>query len=162
LHHTAGLQPGNVTLEFSLTNSVFSLNTVALPLLSLSRPDYDITFITDGIPGQSGDRASAGMSSSVYHAWGLTASVVLTDPSGEYIGPNGDGDPSGVLVTAQYTYQPWDFSDTGQTYTVSFTTDPSADPPAGVPEPSSVVLATSGALLVFTVALGRARRASRP
>jgi hypothetical protein len=159
---TAGANPGNGPFQFSLTNSVLSLNTATLPLLSLSRPAYIITFVTDGVPGQTDDSASAGMESSVYHAWALQAGVTLTDPTGEYIGPNGNGDPSGVLVTARYTYQPWDFSDTGQTYTVSFTTDPPADPPAGVPEPSSVVLATSGALLVFTVALGRARRASRP
>jgi hypothetical protein len=148
---TAGPSPGNGTLEFSLTNSVFSLNTATLPLLSLSRPDYNITFITDGIPGQSGDSATAGMSSSVYHAWWLQAGVSLTDPSGQYIGPNGNGDPSNVLVTAKYVYQPWDFSDTGQTYAVSFTT---------VPEPSSVVMAASGALVILAVAFVQARRVS--
>jgi hypothetical protein len=148
---TAGPSPGNGTLAFNFESAVTSLNTATLPLLSLSWPTYSIAFITDGIPGQSSDSASAGMDSSVYHAWWLQAGVSLTDPTGEYIGPNGNGDPSGVTVTASYIYQPWNFEDTGQTYTVSFTT---------VPEPSSIVLAASGSLLVLAVALVRARRVS--
>jgi hypothetical protein len=76
-----------------------------LPLQSLASTNY-ITFIIDGVPGQSSDLASAGMYNSVYHAWGLEAQVELTDPSGKYLGPNGDGDPSNVLVTANYVYGP--------------------------------------------------------
>jgi hypothetical protein len=147
---TTGSFPDTGTLQFDLSSSITSLNTATLPLLSLSSPNY-IAFIIDGVRGQSGDLASVGMYSSVYHAWGLEASVQLTDPSGECVGPKGNGDPTNVLVTANYVYGPLDAELNGQVITTTFTT---------VPEPSSVVMAASGALLVFTVALGRARRAS--
>lgn len=146
---TADTNPGGGPFQFSLTNSVFSLDSATLPDLFLSRPLYLITAITDGLPGQSADSAFASINTSVYHYWWLQAGVRLTDPTGQYIGPNGNGDPSGALVTAEYVYQPWDSQDTGQTYRVTFTTDPPSSPAAIVPEPSSVVIMAIGLLAIL-------------
>jgi hypothetical protein len=167
---TANSEIGSGPFQFSLTNNVFSLDSSKPdPLYNVIPQDpFYLTFITDGVPGQSKDLASGDVTSSVYHLFGFQAGVALTDPTGQYIGPNGNGDPAGVLVTAEYVYAPWDSQDTGQTYTVKFTTDPPADPPpsrgfgpaAIVPEPSSVVMAVCGVVFVFSVALGRARRTS--
>jgi PEP-CTERM motif len=123
---TTGAEPYSGTFAFSLDTNVYSLNSATLPLLSLAWPLYTVTFINnDG-------SASAGLSAAVYHAWYLEASVQVTDP----------------LVTAQYVYQAWDFSDTGTTYTVSFTTDPPTAPLASVPEPSSIAMM---AIAVFAI-----------
>lgn len=146
---TADTNPGHGPFQFSLSNSVYSLNSATLPLISLSDLIYLNTFVIDGVPGQSRDLVSAGMQSSVYHDWWLQAGITLTDPTGEYIGPNGNGDSSNVLVTAEYVYQPWDSTDTGKTYTVSFTTDPPSDPPAATPEPSSIVMMAIGLIAVI-------------
>jgi hypothetical protein len=138
------------TLQFSLDNNIFSLNTATLLSPPNNNPQYAV-LILDGTPGQSGDAAYGSVFSLAYHLWSLEAGVGLTDLTGQYIGPNGNGDPSNAQVTAKYVYEPWNNEDTGQTYTVTFTTV--------VPEPSSIVMATSGALLVLAAALGRARRA---
>jgi hypothetical protein len=133
------------TLQFSLTNSIFSLNTNTLPDLFSAQYVDKIASITDGIPGQSADVAFGAVTAFVYHLWALTdTGVTLVDPTGEFIGPNGDGDPSNVHVNAQYTYEMLDFEDTSQIITTSFMT---------VPEPSSIVMAASGALLVLAVVL---------
>lgn len=148
---------GSGSFQFSLTDSVFSLDSTNPDPLYHIKPinPFYLTFITDGAPGQSADSASGSMRSSVYHLWYLQAGVRLTDPTGEYIGPNGNGDLSNVLATAQYVYQPWDSTDTGQTYTVSFTTDPPVAPLSIAPEPSSMVMLAIGFLAILARILSR-------
>jgi hypothetical protein len=78
--------------------------------------------------------------SHVYHAYSLTADLGLygvTNPQ----------------ISAGFDYAVADDTGTGQEVTVSF-----VDPPAGVPEPSSLVMAASGALVILAVALVQARR----
>jgi hypothetical protein len=149
---TTGTAPFSGTFEFSLANSVFSLDTNMLPGL----PPFEylafgsfVASITDGIPGQSADAALGSVFVFVEHLWSLNAGVRLVDPTGEFIGPNGDGDTSNVQINAEYIYQMFDTQDNGQTITTSFMT---------VPEPSSIVLTASGSLLVLAVALVRAHR----
>lgn len=140
---TANSQIGNGPFQFDLTNNIFSLDSTnpdPIYRISPENPLFLITFITDGIPGQSSDLASGSINTSIYHLWYLEAGVSLTDPTGEYIG---NGDTSNVLVTANYIYQPFDSNDTGQTYTVSFTNS--------VPEPSSIVLWVTGLLIIWSV-----------
>jgi hypothetical protein len=79
-----------------------------------------------------------------------TASLSLFDPSGEFIGPNGDGDPSHVQISAKYTYGHENAKATGENVTAQFTNTP-------VPEPSSIVLATFAALLDLAVAFRHAQ-----
>jgi hypothetical protein len=74
----------------------------------------------------------------------------LFDPSGEFIGPNGDGDPSHVQISAKYTYGHENAKATGENVTAQFTNTP-------VPEPSSIVLATFAALLDLAVAFRHAQ-----
>lgn len=124
---TANGEIGGGLFSFSLINNIFSMDSTKpdyLYNIAPQNPEYT-AFIAN-------DFASGNMNSSVYHLWWLEAGVTLT---GEYI------DTSNVLVTANYIYQPWDSNDTGQTYTVSFTT---------VPEPSSIVLWVTGLLIIWS------------
>jgi hypothetical protein len=67
------------------------------------------------------------------------------DPSGELIGPNGDGDTSDVKINTYKIYESISELGDGSIVTAQFQT---------VAEPSSIVLAASGALLISTVAFG--------
>lgn len=134
---------------FSISNSVFSLDTSGLA----ARGPYEAGgYAIDGIPGQNADSAYATAQGFDYHAYNLTSTFQLYDPSGEFIGPNGDGDPSNVQIMTNYSYNNLDTSATGQAVTTSFLTL------SAIPEPSSVVLATIAALAVSAVGLSRVRR----
>ena len=132
-------------LALNITNSVYSLNTATI----VTDPRFIfflLTSITDGIPGQSADFADGIMESFEYHAFFLSADFDLIDPSGEFIGPNGDGDPSNVSIVADITYTIENASGNVETVFVSFHT---------VPEPTSLMLAASGGLSFLARALGR-------
>jgi hypothetical protein len=129
---------------FSISNSVFSLDTSGLA----GRGPYEAGgYAIDGIPGQSADYAFATAQGFSYHTYNLASTFQLVDPSGEFIGPNGDGDPSNVQITTNYSYNNLDTSATGQAVTTSFLTL------SAIPEPSSVVLATIAALVMSAVGL---------
>ena len=127
--------------SFQFAGSVLSFTAVDV--------GYAYFSVTDGIPGQSADQAIFIFDAGVYHAYTLNATLRLFDPSGEFIGPNGDGDPSNVQITVGFQYDQENNSDTGYNYTVNFT---------NVLEPSSIVLATIAALLVSSVGLRGIRR----
>jgi hypothetical protein len=111
-------------------------------------PGYKDTYI-DGIPGQSADQFGIVFSSFFYHSFNLNAGLSLIDPSGEFLGPNGNGDPSHVQTMSTIYYDSTSPMENGENTVVNFTT---------VAEPSSVVLAMSAAALALAVALARTRR----
>ena len=135
-------------LALNITNSVYSLNTATIATNPLFTT-FLLTSITDGIPGQSADSAFGFLDSFGYHAYALSADFDLIDPSGEFIGPNGDGDPSNVSIVADITYTIENSSGNVETVFVSFHT---------VPEPTSFVLAASGVLSFSAFVLGRTIR----
>jgi hypothetical protein len=103
---------------------------------------------TDGIPGQSADFASGGLAVFEYHGYFYEASFSLIDPSGEFIGPSGNGNPSDVSMIADITYQVDNYSGIVESVFIEFQT---------IPEPSSIVMATSAALLILAWPILRAR-----
>ena len=105
--------------------------------------------IIDGIPGQSADYANGYGTASDYYEL-ETTKLALVDPSGEFIGPNGNGDPSDVAIVASMNYGTVSrVFVTGDLVVASFQT---------VPEPSSIVLATIAVLVMSTVGLKGIRR----
>ena len=92
--YTPTLESGGY-VQYSLANSVLYFNTGNLPGFDTGIPVY-FTSIVDGTPGQSADNAFGLFESSVYHLYNAIALFGLFDPSGEFIGPNGDGNPSDV------------------------------------------------------------------
>jgi hypothetical protein len=105
--------------------------------------------VIDGIPGESADIVTWPMDYSLYHAFNVSGEFYLVDPSGEFIGPNGDGSPDDVSVRFTYTYfQISNYQDSGFIATASVAT---------IPEPSSIVMATSAALLILAWPILRAR-----
>jgi hypothetical protein len=134
---------------FGISNSVYTFDSGQIPP-AMQMPTYT-TSITDGIPGQSADSALGMISAFGYHQYYLDATMNLIDPSGEFIGPNGDGDPSNVQINMHYLYEVENTMGPVQTVIVQFET---------IPEPSSMVLMASGTLLALAVAFGRARRAN--
>jgi hypothetical protein len=147
------LNPDNNNVQFSISNAVYSFNTDTVP--QVPRDGYNLPVITDGIPGQSADSAYGNIHAFLYHAFMLDAGFALVDPSGEFIGPNGDGDPSNVKINASYVYSNGGNGGNGQIVTASFQT-------ASIPEPSSIVLAASGATVILALAFQRARCARHP
>ena len=145
--YDTSIGPGDY-FQFGLANSVYTFDSSQIPP---PMPTYT-TSITDGIPGQSADTALGMISASGYHQYGLDATMNLIDPSGEFIGPNGDGGPSNVQINMHYLYEVENLIGPVQSVIVQFET---------IPEPSSIVLLASGALLISTVAFARARRARR-
>jgi hypothetical protein len=80
-------------LQFSIDNNFLSTDTNNPPAIQFSHK----TFIADGIPGESTDhafRALQAYNTRYYQAPQLN----LLDPSGEFIGPNGDGDPNDIHI----------------------------------------------------------------
>jgi hypothetical protein len=143
--------PGNNYMQYSINNSVYSFDTSSVP--RFLPPEPYTTLVVDGIPGQSADSAD-GTIERLDPSLGLIATFALADPSGEFIGPNGNGDPSDVQINASYSYH---FDTTSERSGMAITTSFTAMP---APEPSSIVLAASGAMIILAVALRRARRAS--
>ena len=107
--------PATLSVSFGIVNNPFPIGREQyVNFISISDPDYSRSIrpgydgpndstvnITDGIPGTSADTAFA--STDVYinrYDQTIPATVNLTDPTGEYIGPNGDGDPSQVTINA--------------------------------------------------------------
>jgi hypothetical protein len=86
---------GGGYVQYSLVNSILSFNTNLVPNSLMSQ--Y-LSSIVDGIPGQSADEAYGVVASSAYRVHSLIAQFGLFDPSGEFIGPNGDGNPSDVQI----------------------------------------------------------------
>jgi hypothetical protein len=103
---------------------------------------------TDGIPGQSADSASGSFQAFQYHTYSYSTSFALFDPSGEFIGPNGNGNPSNVSMIADITYVFANYGGITESVFVEFQT---------IPEPSSIVMATSAALLILAWPILRAR-----
>ena len=134
--------------QYSLDNSVLPFNTS-----DLHEPDFGacsyLTSIFDGIPGQSAHYTAAVVQSAFYHLYNLIAQFYSFDPSGEFIGPNWNGNPSEVEIVGQYTFNQRNSEAIGPITTVTFTT---------VPEPPSSVLATIAALAMSAVGLKRGRR----
>jgi hypothetical protein len=135
-------------LALSIANSIYSLGTSSIATNPLNTV-FLFTSITDGIPGQSADSAGGYLDSFEYHAYALSADFSLFDPSGQFIGPNGNGDPSNVSIVADITYAKENAFGNVETVFVSFQT---------VPEPTSLVLVASGALSILAFALARARQ----
>jgi hypothetical protein len=152
----------STTLAFSLVNDgdgyFYPQLTVGNSLYSFAVPPflaypYQIS-VVDGIPGQSADIVSWSVIVSMYHEYNAEGYFYLTDPSGEFIGPNGDGSPDDVSVQFTYTYfQISNFQDSGFIATASVST---------IPEPSSIVMAISGALVMLAVNFSRKRRRKIP
>jgi hypothetical protein len=127
--------PSQDYFQYSFTSAAYSFDTSSSLIngfrsygFSQPAPEFELGFLI----------------SNVYHAYSLTADLGLygvTNPQ----------------ISAGFDYAVADDTGTGQEVTVSFV-DPPADPPAGVPEPSSVVMAASGALVILAVALVQARR----
>jgi hypothetical protein len=93
--------------------------------------------------------SASGTAISVNSLQGMfTSTFSLTDPSGEYIA---GGNPADVSISANLVRDTIKGSVTGDYINMEFQT---------VPEPSSIVMAASGALLVLTSVLVRARRMS--
>ena len=137
------VSPSLSAMDFYIDNSVFPYGFEGPAAAS----------IIDGIPGQTADYASG--SYVLFSPYASSrADFNLVDPNGEYIGPNGNGDPSEVkLHMSIYELYVDPYGASTESIIVQFQT---------VPEPSSIVLAASGALIVLTVALARARRANHP
>jgi hypothetical protein len=152
------------TLSFSVTTD----EGYALPNLSVGNSLYSFSVssflafdnlisVIDGVPGQSADVVNWTVDVFPYHQFNLNGGFYLTDPSGEFIGPNGDGSPNDVSIQFAYTYfQVSDlnapgapaFEDSGFMVKASVST---------VPEPSSIVMAVSAALLILAWPILRAR-----
>jgi hypothetical protein len=81
-------------------------------------------------------------------------SANLNNPSRRFIGPNRDGDPTNVQLAASYTYWQLNAVDSGTTYQAEFQN-------TVVPEPSSIVMAASGLLLLSEFTFGRTLYAVR-
>jgi hypothetical protein len=164
-----GLDVGGVTnysrVPTTLAFSIMSDNSYFYPQLTVSNSLYSFTVtfnlisqneisVVDGIPGQSADSVTLLMNINLYHDYNLNGQFYLTDPSGEFIGPNGNGSPDDVSVSFAYTYfqvssiGPGSFGDSGFMATASVST---------IPEPSSIVMATSAALLILAWPILRAR-----
>ncbi len=143
-------------MNFTMTydgpnNNSFAYNISGLSVSSVGAPVITFSLsATDGIPGQSADFASGELGVFLYHSYSYVTSFALSDPSGEFIGPNGNGNPSDVSMNADITYSVDNYSGIVELVFVEFQT---------IPEPSSIVMATSAALLILAVAFGRARRA---
>jgi hypothetical protein len=85
---------------------------------------------------------------------GYSANFKLVDPTGEFIGPNGNGDPSGVHISVSlFTYSGNPYGTSGEMLSVQFQST------GVVPEPPSTVLAAFGAILISAIVFGRSRRA---
>jgi hypothetical protein len=141
------------SLGFTLVTDQYynymSLNIHNLELSTYGQPESFFSYsITDGIPGQSADNISASMDIITYHAPEYGASFFLTDPSGEFIGPNGNGNPSDVSVTADIYYLFANVYGATESVFIEFHT---------IPEPSSIVMATSAALLILAWPILRSR-----
>jgi hypothetical protein len=150
----------NFTMTYNGPNNLYDNNSFAynissnIQALSVSSVDEPVVFFslsaTDGIPGQSADFASGGLDVFLYHSYTYNTGFSLIDPSGEFIGPNGNGNSSDVSMNADITYSVDNYLGIVELVFVEFQT---------IPEPSSIVMATSAALLILAVAFGRARRA---
>ena len=136
----------NGGMIFNLQNDVHSFDWEDVNWLAS-------TSIVDGIPGESADYAMASVYILEVKSVYLLLAINLYDPSGEFIGPNGDGDPSNVQISADYEQQFVQGDDSGTRYSAEFTS---------IPEPSSIVLVMSGTLLVSAVSFARWRRRQGP
>jgi hypothetical protein len=127
--------PSQDYFQYSFTSAAYSFDTSSSLISGLRSYSF----------GQPAPNFELGyLVSDVYHAYSLVANLGLygaTSPQ----------------ISAGFDYWVGDDLGNGQEVKVSFV-DPPADPPAGVPEPSSVVMAASGALVILAVALVQARR----
>jgi hypothetical protein len=135
--------PGAGVASIYIDNKVFPIGYTG------DSGDSPIFPIFDGIPGKSGDYAH-GEVDDVFNGLFPAASFTLTDPTGQYIGPNGNGDPSHVTISADISIRQINESETGTSTIggVSFST-------LSVPEPWSIVEAASGALVILVYAWRR-------
>ena len=127
-------------LQFDSNPLAFSINV----------NDTNIS-IVDGIPGQRAAQLDFGFNGFIDHGYYTSGELSLIDPSGEFIGPDGNGSPSDVQINSNFWYQSSNDNGIGVLYTVTFFT-------GTVPEPSSIVLATIAALVMSAVGLRRVRR----
>jgi hypothetical protein len=137
---------GSPSVFLGISNSVYTAFAQSEPV------NHDTVTIFDGIPGQSADFASA-RTTFIVDRYGATrtATFQLTDPTGEYIAPNGNGDPSQVMASADIPFYFSDVNGTGYQGEVSFIS-------ASLPEPSSLVEVACGALILLVYARVRAVR----
>ena len=138
--------PNHPSVQFSLENSVFSLSLV--PISPVTSIDGSVT----------ADSIHIDTDTLIYHLYTLGTTIGLSDPSGQFL--TGNTDMSNVQAFVAYTDWVSNYQATGERVTASFTSN--SDPLAAVPEPSSIMMAASGALMALTVALVRARRARHP
>jgi hypothetical protein len=144
----------NFTMTYDGPNNYYNSFAYNIANLSVSSVGPAVIFdslslsVTDGIPGQGADFASGGVGAFLYHSYSYEASFSLIDPSGEFIGPNGNGNPNNVSMNADITYSVDNYSGIVELVFIEFQT---------VPEPSSIVMATSAALLILAWPILRAR-----
>lgn len=124
-------------VRFSITNSVYSLNTA-----NFLGQTYPVSYSIYSV----GSVERMDLSSFTYHVYSLQADLEFS--LSDY-----------TLVGGGYFYSASDTHGDGQNVTAWFTP---SDPPAGVPEPSSVVMEASAAIVVFAVCLVRAHRVRDP
>lgn len=121
-----------------------------------SFPFVSSATIVDSIPGRGPDRLSAIVP--FLTGTGDTQDVAnfdLRDDTGQFIGPNGNGDPSHVFLQARVPLFISDLSKGTATFgDLTFSTQ-------AVPEPSSVMLLGLGALGLFATRFLRLRLRSR-
>jgi hypothetical protein len=149
----------NFTMTYDEPNSFYnnsfayniSSNIQTLSVSSVGVPPYFFLLsVTDGISGQSADLASGTLGSALYHGYNYVTSFDLSDPSGEFIGPNGNGNPSDVSMNADITYSVLNTQEIVESVFIEFQT-------ITIPEPSSIVMATPAALLILAWPSLRAR-----
>jgi hypothetical protein len=139
-------QPGNITyiddvpatIGFSLTGSsqdYFEFTSSVVSFDITANGNEWVENIVDG---------NAFLSNGEYHVYSFNALLRLSLI---------DGNPNGVRPSG-LNYGLTDDNGDGENYIVTF----GGIAPSSLPEPSSLVMAVSGALLVLGVALGRGRR----
>ena len=145
LSFTAGFVGFQGVLMLDLESNVpvpFELNT-----------NLAMIFWTDGIPGISADNLTATVDYNTEYG-GYAGTLNLVDPTGEFIGPNGDGSISGVRVTGG-------FSEFSASPEGTSSNNGAIEFQTVVPEPSSIVLLVSGLVLIAAVAFTRACQVRR-
>lgn len=169
--HTDGSAPpvvrrfqfGNDPGTFSFRMDVFAPDLIDISVLisdkangfgafAQSLPLAGTATIVDGIPGVSPDLIS---SSFVFlsgkGAIPGVATFELLDTSGQFLGPNGNGDRSGIFVRAEMPVHQSGGNGVGDEGFLRFST-------RAVPEPSSVVMLALGAIILAARRFHRLRR----